>query len=115
TSPPPTTSPLSLHDALPILEENGQQLLNTALPRGTQLPVRQHLDNIREVFTKGQPRVSDVFFSAIVKRPEVAVEVPVKDEQGKVMFSLTLDPRSDTFVDILRRQVMRPGIVIALL
>src|SRR5438046_1428931 len=68
-----------------------------------------------EEYTKGQPRVSDVFFGAIVKRPEIAVEVPVKDEQGKVMFSLTLDPRSDTFVDILRRQVLRPGIVIALL
>jgi signal transduction histidine kinase len=98
-----------------VLEENGQQLLNTALPRGTQLPVRQHLDNIHEVFSSGEPRVSGVFFGTIVKRPGIAVEVPVKDEQDRVMFSLTLDPRPDTFVDILRRQAMRPGIVVALL
>jgi signal transduction histidine kinase len=98
-----------------VVDENGQQLLNTALPPGTPLPPRQSLDNTRQVFTTGHPRVSDVYFGTIVKRASVAIEVPVKDETGRVMYSLTLDPRPDTFVDIIRRQEARKGVVIAVI
>jgi signal transduction histidine kinase len=98
-----------------VVDERGQQLLNTALPPGTPLPPRQSLDNTREVFATGQPRVSDVYFGTIVKRPAVAIEVPVKDETGRVMYTLTLDPRPDTFADIIRRQGARKGVVIALM
>jgi signal transduction histidine kinase len=98
-----------------VVDEQGQQLLNTALPPGTPLPPRQSLDNTRRIFESGQPRVSDVYLSAIVKRPAVAIEVPVKDETGRVMYTLTLDPRPDTFVDIIRRQEPRRGVVIAVI
>jgi signal transduction histidine kinase len=98
-----------------VVDENGQQLLNTALPPGTPLPPRQSLDNTRQVFASGEPRVSDVYFGAIVKRPAVAIEVPVKDETGRVMYTLALDPRPDTFVDIIRRQEARKGIVLAVI
>ena len=98
-----------------VVDENGQQLLNTALPPGTPLPPRQSLENTRQVFTSGQPRVSDVYFGVIVKRPAVAIEVPVKDETGRVMYTLALDPRPDTFVDIIRRQEPRKGVVLAVI
>jgi signal transduction histidine kinase len=98
-----------------VVDENGQQLLNTALPPGTALPPRQALDNTREVFATGQPRVSDVYLGTIVKRPVVAIEVPVKDDAGRVMYTLNLDPRPDTFVDIIRRQESRKGVVIAVI
>ena len=98
-----------------VVDENGQQLLNTALPPGTPLPPRQSLENTRQVFTTGQPRVSDVYFGVIVKRPAVAIEVPVKDETGRVMYTLALDPRPDTFVDIIRRQEARKGVVLAVI
>ncbi len=94
-----------------VLDENGQQLMNTALPRGTPLPPRQLRDNTREVFATGQPRVSDVYFGSVVRRPMIAVEVPVKDEAGKVMYSLVLDPKPDTFLEIIRQQVARQAIV----
>jgi len=97
-----------------VVDENGQQLMNTALPRGTALPMRQTLDNTRAVFASGEPRVSDVYFGNILRRPAVAIEVPVKDEQGHVFYTLTLDPRPDTFADIIRRQETRKGVVIAL-
>jgi signal transduction histidine kinase len=97
-----------------VLDENGQQLMNTALPRGTPLPPRQPRDNTREVFASGEPRVSDVYFGAVVRRPMIAVEVPVKDETGRVMYSLVLDPRPDTFLDIIRKQVARQGTIVAL-
>ena len=96
-----------------VVDENGQQLMNTALPRGVTLPGRQTLDNTKAVFASGEPRVSDVYFGTVVKRPAVAIEVPVKDEQGHVFYTLTLDPRPDTFVDIIRRQETRKGVVIA--
>ena len=98
-----------------VVDEHGQQLLNTALPPGTPLPPSQSLDNTRQVFATGQPRVSDVYFGNIVKRPSVAIEVPVKDETNRVMYTLTLDPRPDTFVDIIRHQGARKGVVIALI
>jgi signal transduction histidine kinase len=97
-----------------VVDENGQQLMNTALPRGTALPKRQTLDNTKAVFATGEPRVSDVYFGNILRRPSVAIEVPVKDEQGHVFYTLTLDPRPDTFADIIRRQETRKGVVIAL-
>ena len=97
-----------------VVDERGQQLLNTALPPGTPLPPRQSLDNTREVFGSGEPRVSNVYFGVIVKRPAVAIEVPVKDDTGRVMYSLVLDPRPDTFADIIRRQGARKGVVIEL-
>jgi len=96
-----------------VVDERGRQLLDTALPPGTPLPVRPSLENTRHVFATGQPRVSDVYLGTIVKRPAVAVEVPVKDETGHVMYSLALDPRPDTFVDIIRRHDSRRGVVIA--
>jgi len=98
-----------------VVDENGQQLLNTALPPGTPLPPRQSLENTREIFATGLPRVSDVYFGAIVKRPSVAIEVPVKDETSRMMYTLALDPRPDTFVDIIRRQEARKGVVIAVI
>src|SRR5579883_521097 len=97
-----------------VVDENGQQLMNTALPRGTPLPRRQTLDNTQAASASGEPRVSDVYFGNILRRPAVAIEVPVKDEQGHVFYTLTRDPRPDTFVDIIRRQETRKGVVIAL-
>ncbi|MBN9088060.1 MAG: response regulator [Reyranella sp.] len=98
-----------------VIDERGQQLLNTALPPGTVLPQTQSPENTRQVFATGQLRVSDVYFGSIVKRPAVAIEVPVKDATGRVMYTLTLDPRPDTFADIIRRQGARKGVVIALI
>ena len=98
-----------------VVDERGRQLLDTALPPGTPLPVRPSLENTRQVFATGQPRVSDVYLGTIVKRPAVAIEVPVKDETGRVIYSLALDPRPDTFVDIIRRQDSRRAVVIAVI
>jgi signal transduction histidine kinase/CheY-like chemotaxis protein len=39
----------------------------------------------------------------------------VKDDAGRVIYSLALDPRPDTFVDILRRQEARKGVVLAII
>jgi signal transduction histidine kinase len=98
-----------------VVDDEGQQLMNTALPRNTALPQRQALDNTRQIFAVGRPRVSDVYFGTVVKRPVVAVEVPVWDESGKVQYSLALEPRPDVFVDIIRRQEARKGTVVVLL
>ena len=40
-----------------VVDERGRQLLDTALPPGTPLPVRPSLQNTRHVFATGQPRV----------------------------------------------------------
>jgi signal transduction histidine kinase len=98
-----------------VLDPQGQPLLNTALPPGTPLPAGPGHDSTRQVFATGQPLVSNVFRASAARGPMVWIEAPVKDDAGRVLYSLALDPRPDTFVDILRRQGSRKGVIIALL
>src|SRR5437867_2074268 len=38
-----------------LLKEDGQQLLNTLVPRGAALPVRPNVESVRQVFATGRP------------------------------------------------------------
>jgi two-component sensor histidine kinase len=98
-----------------LLREDGQQLLNTALPPGAPLPVRQDLENQRRVFATGRPSVSDVYFGIVLRRPIVAVEVPVRDADGRVVLVLTLNPTLDAFEPLVQRQLPGPGWIITIL
>ncbi|MFC4170252.1 sensor histidine kinase, partial [Teichococcus aestuarii] len=97
-----------------LLRENGQQVLNTALAPGAPLPVRQYLENQRQVFATGRPSVSDIYFGIVLRRPLVAVEVPVRDADGRVVLVLALNPTLDAFEPLVRRQLPDPGWTIAI-
>jgi two-component sensor histidine kinase len=98
-----------------LLREDGQQLLNTALPPDAPLPVRQNLENQRRVFATGRPSVSNVYFGIVVRRPIVAIEVPVRDATGQVAMVLALNPTLDAFEPLVRRQLPAPGWIIAII
>jgi two-component sensor histidine kinase len=98
-----------------LLREDGQQLLNTAIPPGEPLPARQNLDNQRRVFATGQPSVSDVFVGVVLRRPLVALDVPVRGPDGRVNLILALNPTLDAFEPLILRQRPGPSWIVAVL
>src|SRR5262249_28361598 len=98
-----------------VLREDGQQLMNTALPPGAPLPARRNTDTLRQVHARGRAVVSDVFIGIVVHRPVVSVEVPVKLEDGRVLYALSMNPGLDAFGDAIGRQRLRDGWVVAIL
>ncbi len=88
-----------------LYREDGQQLMNTAIPPGAPLPVRLALDNLRRVFATNLPSVSDVYTGRVLQRPIVAIEVPVRRPDGSVRQVLAITPALEAFQGINRRQM----------
>lgn len=82
-----------------VLARDGRQMMNTAAPPGTPLPPRQYLESLHGVFEGGHPVLSDLFTGALLERPVVAIEVPVKRPDGTVIYDLALNPTPDAFLD----------------
>ena len=98
-----------------LLKEDGQQVMNTILPRGAPLPIRGNLESTRQVFATGRPAVSNLFQGAATPRPVVAIDVPVKDPNGAVIYVLSLNPNLETFAEIIRRQHLPASWVVAVI
>ena len=86
-----------------VLREDGQQLMNTIVPRDAPLPVRPDLTTVRQVFATGEPAVSDLYRGAVGPRPVVAIDVPVKRGDGSVVYVLSINPHLETFAEVIRR------------
>ncbi|WP_146101628.1 PAS domain S-box protein [Rhodopila globiformis] len=98
-----------------LLREDGQEVMNLALPPGAPLPVRRQQDSLRQVFATGAPVISDVFPSAAQHRPVVSVDVPVKRADGSVSLVLALTPAPQAFEAAIQRQNPPPGWVVSVL
>lgn len=82
-----------------VLTEDARQMMNTAAPPGAELPPRTQLESLRRLFETGGPVLSDLFIGAMLKRPVVAIEVPVRNAAGKVIYDLALNPTPSAFLD----------------
>ncbi len=91
-----------------LLRADGQQLMNTAAPRGAPLPARANQANHRRALETGRPSTSDLFFGQVVGRPVVAIDVPVPHSGGASGLVLSLNPSLDAFDALIRRQ--QPGV-----
>jgi PAS domain S-box-containing protein len=98
-----------------LLRENGQQVMNTALPPDALLPSRRETTTLRQLFATATPSISDVFTGLVLRRPVVALEVPVLRPDGSVVYGLTLNPTLDAFDDLLGRQHLDQGWIVSLL
>ena len=106
-----------------LLRRDGQQLMNTLVPRGGPLPIRPNLVATDRAFATASPAVSGVYRGAIGARWVVAIDVPVKRADGSVAYVLSINPRLDAFADVIRRQRLpstwvatvfdRQGVIIA--
>lgn len=91
-----------------LSDSAGRQLVNTFVPEGSPLPVRNSLDLMRRVWESGRPAVSDLFRGAATGRHFVAVDVPVL-RGGRVVYDLSLTIPLDAFGALLAEQGMPEG------
>jgi signal transduction histidine kinase len=97
-----------------LLRHDGQQLMNTILPPGAPLPFRPNLETTRRVFATGEPAVSNLYQGAVGPRPVVAIDVPVKRDDGTVIYVLSINPRLEDFAEVIRKQKLPAGRVVSL-
>jgi PAS domain S-box-containing protein len=91
-----------------LSDSAGRQLVNTFVPEGTALPVRNSLDVMQRVWESGRPVVSDLFRGAATGRHFVAVDVPVL-RGGRVVYDLSLTIPLDSFGALLAEQGLPEG------
>ena len=94
--------------AVVVMDEAGQQLVNTLRPFGTALPRTGNLDPIRRVFGNGQPVVSDLLYGTIYKQYLTAIYVPVR-QGGTVKYVIDIVVLPERFNRIFVEQRLPPG------
>jgi len=96
-----------------LSDRNSVQLLNTALPYGPLLPDPASAARIRKVFDTGKVVISDVFIGGALKRPLVAIHVPVLRD-GKVAYCLSSAFVPERLGQTLKEQRLPPDRVVAI-
>jgi signal transduction histidine kinase/ActR/RegA family two-component response regulator len=111
-----------------LIGPGGEQLINTAVPKGQPLPNlwapgRQHEEAVweghklplssqsltRTVFDKNQVVYSDLYYGLLIKRPTLALSVPVV-RQGQVAYALLLSFPPVLIERLIRESVDAPGL-----
>ena len=93
-----------------MADKNGQQVINTFVPFGTPLPIRNNAEAITHIFQKETPFISGVFLGAISHKPLISVDVPVS-VNGKVTYDLALTTSVSSFVEILNQESVPDGVL----
>ena len=100
-------------DSLVLSDASGQQLVNTLRPFGEALPLRGNLVQLRRLFETGQPAISNVFVGQVMRRPIIALDVPVR-RGDKVAFALAMGIFPERLDEILARQKIPADWVVAI-
>ncbi|HUN49639.1 MAG TPA: hypothetical protein VMU42_00915, partial [Candidatus Sulfotelmatobacter sp.] len=87
-----------------LVTVDGREIVNTALAAGAPAPLRENLASLRQVFATGRPAVSNLYRNTATSVPLVAIDVPVKSADGRVIYDLSMHPRLEIFDEILRGQ-----------
>ncbi|HKX06701.1 MAG TPA: ATP-binding protein [Stellaceae bacterium] len=98
-----------------LAREDGQQVMNTLVAPGAALPVSPYLDTIREVFATGRPAMTDLYRRALGGTPAVAVVVPVRGADDRVVYVLASVPPLAVFADVINRARVPDGWVMSIL
>jgi len=89
-----------------VVEEPGQQVVNTRLPRGAPLPqtgTQKHWEGI----APGQVRVSNLFIGLVAKQPSVGVDTLITDGDGSQRYVSIIMP-AETVSRVLADQGLPP-------
>ncbi len=95
-----------------LTDATGQQLVNTRVPDGAELPRQSFDGEFRAALERGEPYVSNVITGAAAQRPVVFIAVPVTVE-GQLRYTLCLVMLPSVFSEALRVQRFSPGVVVA--
>ncbi|CAN7517509.1 response regulator [Duganella sp. LjRoot269] len=91
-----------------LSDRDSVQLLNTVRPFGGSMADPGSLERIRKVFDTGRTVVSDVFIGGALKRPLVAVHVPVIRD-GKVIYCISVGFVPERLGKVLMEQGLSKG------
>ncbi len=100
-------------DSLVLSDASGQQLVNTLRPFGDALPLRGNIAQLRRLFETGQPVISDLFVGQVMRRPIIALDVPVR-RGDRVAFALAMGIFPERLGEILARQKIPPDWVVSI-
>ena len=76
-----------------LIDQSGQQIVNTLRPYGDPLPRHGNLPQIDKVFATGEPAVSDVFSGGLTPDFKVSVDIPVQiDGALSYVISVVITP-----------------------
>ncbi len=97
-----------------LSDATGKQYINTLHPFGEPLLQKDNIPQIKRVFEKGGPVISDLFIGQLSQRSVVALSVPVR-RGVKIAYNLSADIFSERFGKLLRRQNLPPTWIAAIL
>lgn len=105
---------LGMANNVVVLDETGQQLINTLKPLGQPLPKTGNMANVRRIFETGKPIFSDLFLGGASKRLVIDYSVPVI-RNGKVIYDLTAAFRPEQLGKLFDEQHLPSGYVAEIL
>ncbi|MEN9539835.1 MAG: hypothetical protein RLZZ126_2070, partial [Pseudomonadota bacterium] len=97
-----------------LTDEQGRQLMNTLRPPGSPLPTSGTPAQLAQVFSARKTVLTDMFIGPVTKKPAIAMGVPV-DVQGQVSYSLNIGLYPGYINDMLARQPIPKGWLVAVL
>ncbi|NHZ35873.1 hybrid sensor histidine kinase/response regulator [Massilia rubra] len=97
-----------------LLDAQGQQLINTFLPYGSELPKPHAGGLVRQVIATQKTYVSDVIPGPVVKGLVTTVTVPVPIDDGK-RYVLTVAFSTDHFTRLIASVDVPPGWVVGII
>ena len=101
---------LSSHSMyLILMDENGQQLLNTRVPYGTPLGPTSNIDALKRTLAGGKTTVSDIFFGKTASEWVFNVTMPLPENLRDVAAALVLTQGTDQVQTVLSREMIPPG------
>lgn len=90
-----------------LLDENGQQLMNTAVPFGRALPPPDAAARVAQVLAAGKPQVSNLIRALVTQSLMVVVDIPVTTPSG-TRYVISQGFKVEHFNDVLK-QVNAPA------
>jgi PAS domain S-box-containing protein len=97
-----------------LSDARGQELVNTAVPFGTPLPIRGALDVMQRVFATGKPAITNLYEGTRSGRSAFGIHVPVFRGR-RVVYDLELSEHSEDFQKIFSQERIPSEWTIAIL
>ena len=98
-----------------LAREDGHQVMNTLVAPGAPLPVSPYVETIREVFATRRPAVTDLYRRALGGAPAIAIVVPVRGPDERIVYALATVPPLAVFADVINRARIPEGWVMSVL
>lgn len=97
-----------------LTDRDGRQVMNTVRSWGSGLPHTGTPAQLSEVFARGETVLTDLFPGPVVGKPVLAMGVPVL-QGSEVVYSLNVGLSPDRINEVLRKQVLPEGWLVAVL